>query len=302
MDGPFTPCLSAPSAPPHSARALEAALQGTGADCLSFRARSQIALLNPGLRARQDRLAATAREAGRLRCTGQTFDRLFISATEKYRPDVAASRLVHLPEATGEEISSCLHYLGSPRLDGEHFGLVDPVSNLLIAYASINPLDWELILDAVRPIGNGQAEYSCLSRVCVPRIAPRNSISRMLSLICRSFDAAGRRALITTAVDQNLGFSGTSYLSSGWRNLFSVPHLGYIYLDDSFITRRELLRQFGTDNLKELQQRLGARIQTSGPLPDDTLIFATGTTRDLRQHISRAPYRRLERAIGPAAE
>lgn len=277
-------------------RPISAIAESAEVDCTSLRARSQIALMAQGKRDETDTATIIIREAARLRRGHEMVEHLFVTANARPPTDLSAARLILLPEDIGIAISSAVHYLGSPRADGEHFGLVDPQRGRLIAYSALNKQDWDLILSGLRPLTKKTTEFLSLSRVYVPRMAPRNTVSKMLSQLTRYLSHAGRSSLITTAVDQNLGFSGVSYQASGWFKLFSIPHLGYLYVDGCFRTRRELIRQFGTDDPRDLVDQLKARMAATGPLPRDTLIFATATDPDVRRSLQHAACTRLLRS------
>lgn len=264
-------------------------------DMASLRARVRIALYCPPADSDRDLQVTVAEQAHALRKGRDAIAPLFIRSADGHRVNVRDCRLSQLSAATGCLISSAAHYLQSARSGGSHFGLEDPRSNLLVAYASVNTLDWNVLFDAMSAISEAGTEQLSLSRIYVSGVAPRNTISRLLALLVRHYSAAGRKAAISTSVDPNLGFRGTSYRASNWPELFCVPHLGYLYVDGQFCTRRQLIRTFGSDNPGKLADLLGPRFTMSGPLASDTLVFATATNRSLRLAFQDRKTRRLER-------
>jgi hypothetical protein len=266
-------------------------------DYATLRARVRIALLDPSIQTREQATTRIFAEAEQLRngCIAVSEHFVPLNEIQECIPQLSETELVRLPEEIGLAIGSAVHYIGAGRYSARHFGLRDARSGGLLAYASINSLDWKSLVRAIRSVADPEADLLSLSRVYVARSAPRNTISRMLSLVVKDYACAGTRAIITTAVDQNLGFSGTSYVACGWSKIFSVPHLGYLYVDGAFHTRRQLIRLYGTDEAAILEDLLGDRFSASGPLSMDTLIFATGTNSDLRRQLQRLKTQELHR-------
>jgi hypothetical protein len=263
-------------------------------DVASVRARVRIALLCPDPDMDSDIYRMAEEQAQSLRKGHDTVSNLFISSRSAADVSLRDLELVHLSEEAGCLISSAVHYLQSARSGSAHFGLKDPRSSRLIAYASVSPLDWDVVVNALRII-DIDAEQLSLSRIYVAEGAPHNTISRMLSLLVGEYSNTGNNATISTIVDPNLGFAGSSYRASNWVELFSVPHLGYMYIDGQFCTRRQLIRTFGTDDPGELAIQLGSRLRLSGALKSDTMVFATATSRDLRFALRRVDFQRLTR-------
>jgi len=101
-----------------------------------------------------------------------------------------------------------------------------------------------------------------VSRIFAFDGTPKNSISYLLSRAAESEHAAGIEDL-TTYVNPNLGFDGVSYRASGWRLLGIEPGTTYRYLDDLYITDRELARRYGNRTDEEFRQLLGVRFDVS---------------------------------------
>jgi hypothetical protein len=263
-------------------------------DVASLRARVRIALFCPTVDIEsniyhivEEQAEALGKGRGEVACH-------FISNISDSEINLLESKLVHLPPETGCLISSAVHYLQSARPTSCHFGLEDPRSNRLMSYASVDALDWDVLVNALQVIDEN-AEQLALSRIYASNAAPRNTISHMLSLLIQEYAKSGRKTVVSTTVDPNLGFRGTSYRASNWTELFSVPHLGYLYVDGQFRTRRQLIQTFGSDNPDELASLLGPRLQMSGPLKSDTMVFATATNRNLRLALQNFKLQRLER-------
>lgn len=275
---------------------MEQAASCHAVDVASLRARVRIAQLCPDSDAEHDLLRIANEQAQSLRKGQDAVSDLFIFNAISYEIELRDLKLVHLSEEAGRLISSAVHYLQSARYGSDHFGLEDPNSSRLIAYASVSPLDWDVLVNAFNSVGDKRSRQLSLSRIYVSKAAPHNTVSYMLALLVGEYSMTERDTTISTTVDPNLGFNGSSYRASNWTQAYSVPHLGYLYVDGQFVTRRELIRSFGSDDPDDLAEILGPRLKVSGPLRSDTLIFATATNRDLRLALRNLKPRRLERA------
>lgn len=264
-------------------------------DAASLRARVRIALFCPSRNREQSIRLVAEEQAEALRKGRDAIDSLFISEIDDHSINLAESKLVRLSSDTGCLISSTAHYLQSARPESAHFGLEDSISRRLLAYASVSHQDWDVIIDALRAINGEEAELFSLSRIYASDAAPHNTVSRLLALLIREYSAVSRNVVMSTTVDPNLGFHGTSYRAANWVEIFSIPHLGYLYVDGQFCTRRQLIRTFGSDSPGRLADLLGARFQMSGPLQHDTLVFVTATDRSLRHALREVRPQRLER-------
>ena len=71
--------------------------------------------------------------------------------------------------------------------------------------------------------------------------------------------------LLTTVVDQNLGFTGSAYASANWMRLAEIEHLPYRYVDNAYRTAGQLFDQFQTMESAVLAERLaGASSRVGG--------------------------------------
>lgn len=282
-------------ASPTVEKAVARAAASFAIDVASLRARVRIALFCPTFDTDRDVRPVVLEQAEMLRKGRDTVTHLFLDGINDFDINLLELKLVHLSLETGCLISSAVHYLQSARPGSRHFGLKDPRTDRLIAYASVDALDWDVLVNAFRVVGDEDTEQLSLSRIYASNIAPRNTVSHMLAVLIKEYSEDGHKAVVSTTVDPNLGFRGTSYRASNWAELFSVPHLGYLYIDGQFCTRRQLIRTFGSDDPDRLSSLLGQRFQMSGPLESDTLVFATATNKNLRLALQKLKLQRLER-------
>jgi hypothetical protein len=180
------------------------------------------------------------------------------------------------------------HYLRSYR-QGRHIaGLVEGRVAVLLTFS---PLD----LDALRmtlPPGLKGAEALVLSRVYATAWAPRNSLSRMLACAARLLRASDPRPrLLLTYLNPGIGFDGASYKAANWR-LFGREHgTRYAYLDQSYVTDRELTARFGTSHGPALAHLLGPRIAFSSMPLQPLQMYALALDGRLRRELSNMPPR-----------
>ena len=128
-----------------------------------------------------------------------------------------------------------------------------------------------------------------VSRVYSVDNAPRNAISSLLSRVRRYL----RRSvlsidLLVTAVDLNLGFTGSSYRAANWQHWMSVKARPYFYDNGRYVTPRQLRERFGTSSLIELQAKYPGRFQQSRVRLLDSMIYcfslSGGTEVVVAQH------------------
>jgi hypothetical protein len=168
-----------------------------------------------------------------------------------------------------------LHYLRSARQDSLYFALVDPIERLPVSLCSVSRLEWKRVSNqlqaqfAIRPGGAWD-----VSRVYSVDGAPANAISLLLSKVRiyfrRSFPAAD---LLVTAVDPNLGFTGSSYRASNWQQWMTVKARPYLYEFDRHVTPRQLRERYDTASLIELEGRFPDRFQQSKVRLLDSMIY-----------------------------
>jgi hypothetical protein len=81
-----------------------------------------------------------------------------------------------------------------------------------------------------------------------------------------------------TYVNPNMGFTGSSYRASGWHLLGVEPGTTYRYIDDRYITDRELSGRFGGHDDGAYKRLLGRRFAVSVMPLAPLLVFHTSVT------------------------
>jgi hypothetical protein len=112
-----------------------------------------------------------------------------------------------------------------------------------------------------------------LSRVFAFPHVPPNAISTLLSRIARKQKLLGVDLLLTY-VNPNVGFTGASYRASNWTLIGGEPIHAYCYVDERYITNRELDRKFGSHDPARLSYLLGPRFASSVMVLSPLLVFA----------------------------
>ena len=192
--------------------------------------------------------------------------------------------------AAAEAIFSSLHYLKSGRPDSLNFALVDPADGLPVTLCSVSPLEWKRIGSQLQ-IGFGipPGRTWDTSRVYSRNAAPPNVISFLLSRVRSTLRRSGQDIdLLITAVDPNLGFSGSSYRAANWQQWFRVQPRPYLYHERRYATPRQLRQTFGTSNIAELQEKYpDDRFEQSRARLRESMIFCcrlTGETEAVPPH------------------
>jgi hypothetical protein len=222
---------------------------------------------------------------------------LRISA-ERLRNDArAASRYLpvgrfQLCDLSFEEIDSSralpvltsLHYLRSARPHSRHFALVDPVDGRPVSLCSLSPLNWKCVGSQICSQFDIRPERAWdVSRVYSADNAPPNAISALLSRVRRylrrSVDSVD---LLVTAVDPNLGFTGSSYRASNWQHWMTVRARPYLYENGRYVTPRQLRERFDSSSLQELQAIYPGRFQQSNVRLLDSMIFCSSVNGETK--------------------
>lgn len=192
-----------------------------------------------------------------------------------------------------DETRACLlhqrfHYLRSHRPGIHLAGAIDGHVAVLLTFSSLDlgPIR------AVLPAAVESASALVLSRAYSTAWAPRNSLSRMLALAARELRARDPRlGLLLTYLNPGVGFDGASYKAANW-SLFGFEHgTRYAYLDESYVTDRELTRLFGTSDTTALQPLLGDRIAFSRMALEPLKLYAFALQPRLRRALAAAPRR-----------
>jgi hypothetical protein len=172
------------------------------------------------------------------------------------------------------------HYIRSPRVDGRAYGLSTPADDL-IALCVTSPLDVESLRDLLVSSGHPAESTRVISRVFAFPSAPKNSISFLLSRAGRHEALLGITDFVTY-VNPNMGCTGSSYRASGWHLLGIEPGTKYRYLDNRYITDRELEARFGKQDDETYKRILGLRFAVSVMPLEPLLVFRTS----LSSHVS----------------
>jgi hypothetical protein len=222
--------------------------------------------------------------------TEQACGELRISA-ERLRSDAwAASR--HLPDemfplrdlvfektdpSRALPVLGSLHYLRTPRPGSLYFALVDPVLRRPVSLCSISPLQWKCVAREIRVrFAIPPQRVWDVSRVYSVDHAPPNAISSLLSRV-RLYvrQKLSFIDLLTTAVDPNLGFTGSSYRAANWQHWMTVKARPYLYERHRYVSPRQLLERYGTASLGELHRRYPGRFQKSTTRLLDSMIYCS---------------------------
>ena len=194
------------------------------------------------------------------------------------------------------EIFTHLHYLRSARPGSLNYALVDPFYGLPISICSVSPLEWRRVgRQITKQFGVPMDAVWDISRVYSFDVAPANAISYLLARVrndIRKRVPAAR--LLSTAVDPNLGFTGSSYLAANWHRWMTIKARPYLYFDKGYISPRQLRARFQTTNVNDLSALHGKRFEQSRTELLDSMIFCCrikGETEDVPLAEQRRLYR-----------
>jgi hypothetical protein len=168
-------------------------------------------------------------------------------------------------------VTERFHYLRSPRSDGHAYGL-SADDGSLVAICVLSPLDVPHLQHLLRSRGRSPTRAQVVSRVFVFEGAPKNCISYLLSRCAHEERRHGVTDLVTY-VNPNMGFTGVSYRASGWSLLGEEPGTTYRYLDNRYITDRELERRFQRHGDAAYHRMLGEKFAVSIMPLQPLLIF-----------------------------
>jgi hypothetical protein len=170
-----------------------------------------------------------------------------------------------------------LHYLRSARQGSLYFGLVDPVDRLPVTLCSVSPLEWKRVANKISAhfaIPKGRVWE--VSRVYSVGSAPPNAISSLLSRVRAHLRRCISSAdLLVTAVDPNLGFTGSSYRASNWQHWMTVKARPYLYDSGHYVSPRQLRERFGTASLVTLEAEYPGRFERSRARLLDSMIYCS---------------------------
>ncbi|MGC4943006.1 hypothetical protein [Kribbella sp. DT2] len=192
-----------------------------------------------------------------------------------YRHPLKDLRFVECETADAEAIFGNLHYLRSARPGSRNFALVDPPHRRPVTVCSVSPLDWALVGKQLsRQFGVPVERMWDVSRVYAFDVAPANAISTLLAGVRKEMQKSEPAAeLLTTVVDQNLGFTGSSYRAANWQYWMSVRPRPYLYVDGVAISPRQLRLRYQTQSLAEARARYGVLAEQSRAELADSMIY-----------------------------
>jgi hypothetical protein len=99
--------------------------------------------------------------------------------------------------------------------------------------------------------------------------------------------------LLLTYVNPNFGFTGVSYRASNWIRIGEEHGTHYYYVDDVYITDRELARTAGSLNPAVLYKRFGARLSRRDDLKP-LQVYAYPLESRLRKQLSSGLFLRFD--------
>jgi hypothetical protein len=193
-------------------------------------------------------------------------------------------------------VLASLHYLRSVRPGSRYFALVDPINGFPVSLCSMSPLEWKCVGSHLKThFAISPERVWDVSRVYSLDIAPPNAISLLLSRVRRYLHQNMLPVdLLVTAVDPNLGFTGSSYRASNWQQWMTVQARPYLYEKGRYVSPRQLREHFGTSNLTKLQANFPGIFQQSRVRLLDSMIFAFRVSRET-EVVSAREMRRLHR-------
>ena len=164
--------------------------------------------------------------------------------------------------AVADDVTRRFHYLHSPRRDSTAWALFLPGSDTVGALCVVSALDVDHLGRLLRRRGRPEGSASVVSRLFAFPGMPRNSVSFLLSRTAQAVRRCGVSDLVTY-VNPNMGFTGVSYLASGWAHLGEQEGTTYRYLDGRYVTDRELAARFGEHDDAGYRRMLGDRFAVS---------------------------------------
>jgi hypothetical protein len=174
------------------------------------------------------------------------------------------------------------HYLRSYR-QGQHIGAF--ADSHLAALLTFSPLDLRRVRATLPDLEEGQALV--LSRVHAFAWIPRNSLSHILARTVRLLrERLPRPRLVFTYLNPNVGFDGASYKAANWFLYGREQGTRYAYLNQDYITDRELTARFGTSQADSLAAVLPGRIEFSSMPLRPLEMYAHPLDHQLRRRLS----------------
>jgi hypothetical protein len=193
------------------------------------------------------------------------------------------------------EIFDSLHYLRNARDGAVNYALIDKIGRP-VTLCSVSPLQWTRVGKQIAKQFNVSMEaVRDISRVYSFDSAPPNAISYLLSRVRNDIrKSCPEVELLSTAVDPNLGFTGTSYLAANWHRWMTIKARPYMYFDRCYVTPRQLRTRFDTTNVQLLQSTYRERFEVSSVGLLDSMIFCS-RVKGATENVPPAEQRRLYR-------
>jgi hypothetical protein len=184
-------------------------------------------------------------------------------------------RFVSYDDRNAARIFGHLHYLRSARAGSKNYALVDPLHGRPVSLCSVSPLQWSVVGRQLRSqFGVPPERVWDVSRVYSFDLAPSNAISFLLAKVRAALRQSEPTAdLLVTAVDPNLGFTGSSYRAANWQQWMAIRARPYLYLDGRYVSPRKLREGYGTANLAKVRAHSGALVEQSRARLLDSAIY-----------------------------
>ncbi|WP_437945290.1 hypothetical protein WME98_30645 [Sorangium sp. So ce296] len=183
------------------------------------------------------------------------------------RPDACLHKAVleSVPNDIAGLVHRSWHYLATAR-NGVHLGLYARPGGRpedLLALATLSPLDVPHLLSIV-PDARHPGSALVVSRLVAAEGAPRNTISHTMGRIFTWLrqNHSDVRVLLSY-LNPNLAFRGSVYRASNWHLLMREIKRCVYYIDGNYVTDREVIRRFGTNDPDALRRHGAGQVSTS---------------------------------------
>ncbi len=208
-----------------------------------------------------------------------------------------------VPEELAGQVHQGWHYLASPRA-GVHLGLFARAGCRaadLLALATLSPLDVPY-LTALLPGGHDPGAALVLSRLVAADDVPPNTMTHFMGRMFEWLRTSHHEIrILLSYLNPNLAFSGSVYRASNWQLFAREPKQQVFYVDGSYVTDREVIRRFGTNDPALLPLHDGSPLSISRQhlLPLEVFVYFPHASDRRRARLAHAA-RRFE-TIGDKA-
>jgi hypothetical protein len=184
------------------------------------------------------------------------------------------TQFVEVQEDEARIIHERFHYLSSFRPNSFSFGLRTLNDNRLASLVTLSPFDLEHVVHKL-PDGVNEANVLVVSRVFCFDWVPLNTVSYMMGHMYKQVRLLRPEVkMLLTYINPNLAFTGSSLKASNWVLFGYEVGTRYAYIDEKYITDRELLRYYGTSNPSMLKMQLRDRFEVSRVELDPLQLYA----------------------------